>query len=108
MPNVFIARNPTEAHLVLGLLDAAGIDADIRREALFTTMEGAAAVPGAQPEVWVLDPAQVERARELVGRYQRGEATPDPGAAAWNCPDCAEEHEPQFTSCWKCGAAMPA
>jgi hypothetical protein len=103
VPKVFTAPNPTEAHLLLGLLDAAGIEAEIRGEALFTTMKGASVIPGAQPEVWVPDPRQLDRALELVDRYQRGEVAALPGAAGWRCPDCGEEHEAQFTSCWKCG-----
>jgi len=22
---------------------------------------------------------------------------------AWQCPECAERHEPEFAECWKCG-----
>jgi hypothetical protein len=25
----------------------------------------------------------------------------------WTCSDCGEQLEPQFTQCWRCGAAGP-
>jgi len=28
--------------------------------------------------------------------------------SSWYCDDCGEWLEPQFTTCWQCGAARPA
>jgi hypothetical protein len=32
-------------------------------------------------------------------------ATAAPTGASWICAKCGEQLEPQFTSCWRCGAA---
>jgi hypothetical protein len=51
------------------------------------------------------DPAQLRRARELIRRFREG---PGPvRGVVWRCPDCGEEHEPEFGSCWRCGATRP-
>lgn len=103
MIKVFEACNHAEAAMVVGLLEAMGIPSRIRGEALFTTVEGAAAIPGMSPAVWIEDADQLPAARATVERYGRGEAPTLPGEAPWTCPDCAESHEPQFQACWQCG-----
>ena len=107
MQMVFVAQHPAEAHLVQGLLDAEGIESEVQREALFTTMKASSVIPGCLPEVWVLNDAQVPRALDLVGRFTKGEAMVQSDGISWQCPKCGEELEPQFTSCWKCSTAKP-
>jgi uncharacterized OB-fold protein len=47
----------------------------------------------------------LRRARELIRRFREG---PGPvRGVVWRCPDCGEEHEPEFGSCWRCGATRP-
>jgi hypothetical protein len=103
---VFIAQHHPEAHFLCGLLEASGIRAEVRGDTLFTTVGGAATIPGATPEVWLADPGELSRALEVVRRFSEGEA-PASGGEAWSCPDCGEAHEPQFTACWQCGAEAP-
>ena len=107
MQKVFVAQHHPEAYFVCGLLEASGIDAEVRGEDLFTTVGGAAVIPGASPEVWVLNPDQAPSALELIHRYSMGEPSLEASGTAWPCPTCGEVHEPQFTACWKCGAARP-
>jgi len=107
MRKVFTAQHHAEAHLVKGLLDAEGIGAEVRGEALFTTVEAASMIPGAQPEVWILDSSQAQAALELVSRFSRGDAIFPKETLPWACPECGEQHEPQFHACWKCGTAQP-
>ncbi len=107
MQIVFVAQHPAEAHFVRGLLDSVGIESEVRREALFTTMKAAAVIPDCLPEVWVWNDAQVPLALDLVSRYSRGEAIVQSDGIPWQCPKCGEELEPQFTSCWKCSTAKP-
>lgn len=104
MPKVFTAQNPTEAHFVMGLLQAEGLDAEVRKESLFTTVGGAGALVGMLPEVWALNPDQITQARAIVDRYASGKINASPAMPPWTCAQCGESHEPQFTSCWKCGA----
>ncbi|MBI4914162.1 MAG: DUF2007 domain-containing protein [Acidobacteria bacterium] len=100
MIRVHEARNPAEAHYLLGLLQAEGLDPQLRGESLFTTVDGASAASGMLPSLWVPGEAQAARARQLLGVYLRGEVPPgDP----WIC-SCGERHEPQFASCWACGS----
>jgi hypothetical protein len=102
MLKVFVARNPVEAHLVLGLLEGEGIRGEVRGEALFTTLQGGAAAEGLLPAVWIEREQQGPAALEALARYQaRGAEGAGP---SWQCC-CGEAHEAQFTHCWRCGAA---
>ena len=104
MLKVFVAQNPVEAHLVLGLLEAEGIAGEVRGEALFTTLQGGAAAAGLLPSVWIAQGEQERAALDRVSRYTQG--GPGEGGAGWRCA-CGEQHEPQFTQCWRCGADRP-
>lgn len=107
MPMLFTARHHAEAYLVQGLLEAQGIVAEVRGEALLTTVDAGALIPGAQPQVWVPPGPHFVQAQELVARYERGEALHGTEAPGWTCSGCGETHEPQFNSCWQCGAGKP-
>jgi len=87
-------------------LQAQGIDAEVRGQALLTTVEGAAIIPGMRPAVWILRTEQCARAQEIVARYQRGQPQ-DSSATAWECPRCHEPLDAPFTHCWQCGTARP-
>jgi hypothetical protein len=69
MKQVFVARNPAEAHLVKGLLESRGIQAEVRGEALWGTRGEAPLTPDTQPTVWVLDDLQVPEAARIVKEY---------------------------------------
>jgi hypothetical protein len=99
MKRVYTARNPTDAHFVLGMLEGQGIQGRLRGEALFTTVDGGSSLMSLLPEIWVEEGAW-ERAHQLTEDYSRGLSQP---GEAWSCP-CGEWHEPQFGSCWNCGA----
>lgn len=107
MQKVFVAQHHAEAHLVAGLLRANGIESEVRGEALFTTIGGSAVIPGASPEVWVLDPTQIPQAADLIRRFSKGEALPESSGPSWQCPKCGEHHESQFATCWQCETAKP-
>jgi hypothetical protein len=102
MEKVFVAQNPVEAHLVLGLLEAEGIAAEVRGEALFTTLQGGASASALLPAVWA-DPGQRDAAEVVLARYRQGGIQ---AGASWACA-CGELLEAQFSHCWKCGRAKP-
>ncbi len=55
------------------------------------------------PQLWVLNEADVDRARALVKELHepgRGEQL-----QAWDCPGCGTPQEAAFTHCWKCSTA---
>ena len=57
-----------------------------------------------QPELWVLDDRQAERARRFIFETQRSDACGEP----WDCSACGETNEGQFAQCWQCGGAAPS
>lgn len=52
------------------------------------------------PELWVLDDADLARAKRLIEQQREPIAGP-----AWRCPGCGEQNEGQFAACWRCGTA---
>jgi hypothetical protein len=107
LKQVFIAQHPTEAHLVRGLLEASGIEAEVHGAGLFSVRGEAPATPDTLPSVWVLDDSEVARARVLLAKYGSREETRAHDSAAWTCAACGERVELQFTECWRCGAGRP-
>ena len=57
-------------------------------------------------EVVIHHPADFERARVIVTRFEKGAAPSEAVLAEpWQCGACGETVEGQFQACWKCGAA---
>ncbi len=69
MKQVFVARNPAEAHLVQGMLESRGIRAEVRGEALWGTRGEIPLTPDSLPSVWVLDDLQLPEAIRVVEEY---------------------------------------
>ena len=107
MKQVFVAQHPTEAHLVLGLLEANGIAAEVHGESLFGTRGEAPATPDTLPSVWVLDDGEAARAGMVLAEYGTRDDTSASHGGTWACPACGERIEFQFTECWHCGASQP-
>lgn len=82
------------------LLEAEGIRCLVKNEHLGG---GAGALPLTEcwPELWVLEEADLPRARRILGQVLRPESR---GREGWRCPACGEGLEGQFEQCWKCGA----
>jgi len=100
---VYSSPNPAMVGHLRIVLETQGIACDVRGEYRGIL---AGAVPPVQcwPELWVMEDSQVESARELICEALK------PGvyyAAHWNCPNCDEDLEGQFTICWKCGTNRP-
>ena len=106
MRQVFVGQHSAEAHFVKGLLEADGIETEVRGEALFGVRGEVPATPDTLPSVWVQD-SEVERARALVAAYERREDPPAVSWSEWRCPKCDESLDAQFTDCWQCGTSRP-
>jgi len=106
MKQVYIADDPTEAHLVKGILEQYGISCEIRGEALWIARGGLPLTSEALPTIWISDDNRYEEAKELTERFQNGTLTSKAGAN-WKCSECGEEVEGQFTECWQCGENRP-
>ena len=97
---VYVGRDSTDAALVDNLLKAEGID---------TVIAPPQAGSRVLRSVYVLDAAQLRRARAIVAKYASGEPLADPRSVrSWRCVTCNELVEGQFDVCWKCGKARLA
>ena len=98
MQRVYSSFNLQAAHHAKNVLENEGIRATVRNEHLASAM-GELPPAECQFEVWVLRDDDRARAEALLRQGPRGHG------AAWRCTRCGEVSEPQFTQCWKCGAA---
>jgi putative signal transducing protein len=102
MIRVFTAQHPAQAHFMKGVLESRGIASEVRGEDLFGA-RGEIPVWEALPEVWVNDD-QADEAREVI----RAESMRDAPSESWQCPNCGESVEAQFTTCWQCNTDRPS
>jgi rubredoxin len=107
MRKVFVARTPTEAHFIKGLLEAEGIYAIVQGEALFGARGELPLTFETLPSVWVLDDALFDKAFEFAERFSNGQGAATQDGVPWTCPKCGEQSKSQFTECWQCNASRP-
>jgi hypothetical protein len=96
MKRVYSSYNLVLAHHARNLLEAEGIETEVRNQMLSSAM-GEIPPAECQAEVWVLNDADVPRAFGVLRR-------PPPVGPDWTCTGCGESSGPQFSHCWKCGA----
>ena len=98
MRRVFSSFNLQLVHHKANVLASEGIRATVRNEMLSSAM-GELPPAECQAELWVLDERDYQRAEEVLSA--QAVVGPD-----WTCA-CGETLAPQFTQCWRCGAARP-
>ncbi len=92
-----------EAQHLKGVLEASGIATMIKNEHVFGAL-GQVPLKELMPQVWILDEAELDGARQLLAQV----LDPAPSSApAWRCGACGEHLEAQFDVCWQCGARRP-
>ena len=93
-----------DAQLVFDALQSSGIEATINGAYL----SGAVGeLPtDATPSVWVIDEADVYRAKTVINELLEPESSVLRGE--WFCGECGERCAATFQICWNCGAARPA
>ena len=96
MKRVFSSYNLALTHHSRNLLEAEGIETEVRNQALSSAM-GELPPAECQAELWVLSDEDVRRAEEVLRR-------PPVTGPEWTCGACGEMSGAQFTQCWKCGA----
>lgn len=103
MIKAYTAANLQDAHILLGLLESAGIEARILNA---SAQGGLGEIPftSTYPELWLVHARDATRARALIEEFER----PQNGGAPRRCPSCGEENPAGFELCWKCGAATGA
>ena len=86
------------AAMARNLLTAAGIESELRNQYLAGAL-GDLPMLETWPQLWVEDSFESAALRAL----ERAAAAPV--GVPWTCSQCGEQLEPQFTTCWRCGAA---
>ena len=67
-----------------------------------SSIAGELPIEAALPQVWVDDPDDAPRAREVI----QGFVHAGPLGAPTVCPACGEENPSSFDLCWACGAGL--
>jgi hypothetical protein len=82
------------------ILENEGVACFIRNE-ISSGLSPEIPVSESTPELWIQDDHKLAEAQQIKKDWQ---APAKVVGSAWTCPACGEKLEPQFTSCWKCGA----
>ena len=98
MKRVFRAASLLQVAHARNVLLTAGIECELRNQYLAGAM-GDLPMMETWPQLFV-DDADEQYALNALAR-----AASAPAGSPWTCKDCGEQLEPQFTSCWRCGAA---
>ena len=99
MKQVFRAASLLQVAHARNILIAAGIDSELRNQYL-------AGALGDLPMLETWPQLMVEDALESAALRALQNAAAAPTGPAWVCTQCGEQLEPQFTTCWRCGAAF--
>ena len=109
MQQVYSARDGMEAHLLVSLLEAQGIESRVLGENLQFARGELPLTGQTLPSVHVRDD-QVEAAMEIVREFEQNQTDGVvglPDEPKWRCPGCEEEIEAQFAACWSCQTERP-
>ncbi len=101
MKRVFRAPSLMQVAHTRNLLLSAGIASELRNQYLAGAL-GELPMLETWPQLWV-DEADEYRALRVLRETELPSAGPP-----WICAACGERLEPQFTSCWRCGAELVA
>jgi hypothetical protein len=102
MKRVFRAASLLQVAHARNLLITAGINSELRNQYLAGAL-GDLPMLETWPQLWVEDDLE-SAALNALNALASGRVAAS--GAAWTCPLCGEELEAQFTSCWRCGAAL--
>jgi hypothetical protein len=67
-----------------------------------SSLAGELPIDASLPQLWVENPDDAPRARELIDSYMRTSV----GGPPIRCPKCGEDNPPSFELCWNCGAGL--
>jgi hypothetical protein len=103
MKRILSAPNLIEITQLKDVLESAGIACFIKNE-ISAGLMGEVPLTECTPELWIEDDQRLAEAMQLKSDLL---ATAKAAGSEWVCPACGEKSEPQFDSCWKCGAPKP-
>ena len=98
---IYTHSNPLMVGHIRGLLEAAGIEVELRNQFAIGAV-GELSPVDAWPEVWLLHEEDGERAKLIVETAISDSSCPD-----WHCPGCQEHNGAAFDICWCCGVGRP-
>ncbi len=101
MKRVFRAASLLEVAHARNVLITAGIRCELRNQYL-------AGALGDLPMMETWPQLFVDDGDEMFALSALARAASANHGAAWNCPQCGERLEAQFTHCWRCGAEYDA
>ena len=101
MKRVFRAATLLQVAHARNLLIAAGIDCEIRNQFL-------AGAIGELPALETWPQLYVDEADEYRALRALAQAAQPAAGSPWTCEECGEQPEPQFSTCWRCGAPHDA
>jgi Putative prokaryotic signal transducing protein len=103
MKRIYVAANLPDAHIVLNLVERAGIQVEVINA---NAQSGVGEMPftHAYPEVWVMDDNDFSRARKIVTDHEH---MPEQRGVV-HCSACGEGNPRNFELCWNCGKPMDA
>ncbi len=100
MTRVFTGNTLAEVGYLRQVLEQSGIPCFIKNEQLGGAL-GEVPFLECMPELWVLDDAMVDWARELIDEQMSRTGN----ASSWRCRSCGETNEGQYAVCWSCGVS---
>jgi hypothetical protein len=103
MQRLYQAANRIEAQLLSDFLDRHLVDNTILGDYLTGAIGELPA--DVYPTVWVVHDDDLERARELLGRFLDDQHREPAGS--WVCRGCGELVDGSFDICWRCGGERP-
>ena len=101
MKRIHTASNLPEAHLLVDLLADRGIRSRIFN-AHASSLAGELPIEASLPQLWVDDPDDAARAREVIEAFHRA----NHHGVARKCGACGEDNPPSFDLCWACNAGL--
>ena len=100
MKCIYLARDITQAHLVVNLLEQQFIPAKIENA---HQASGLGELAVSYPEIWVVREPDAQRARDIIETF---EALGRSNADDTICPGCSELNPVNFDLCWACSADL--
>ena len=99
MKQLVVSQSLVEVESLKELLSTGDIHCTIRNQQ-GSSLAGEVPFVEVFPELWVVNDADFDRAKELLAEQGSGDEVERP---MWGCAGCGEKHVGLFTACWKCG-----
>ena len=104
MKKIFSSPIVGEIPQLRNMLESAGIACILRNE-ISAGLSPEVPMAESTPELWIQDDDRLAEALQIKADFQSSTTVV---GKDWHCQQCGEISEPQFTSCWKCGAIRAA